>query len=317
MVAVPDILIQPAPEVQYIPPIRPIPDPCALCPAPPPPADPPSPPLNETVPTFSLDEIFYVQQALITHCEAMKYRIAVLDPPLFSQGKESRELEGIQTWRNRFDSKFAALYFPWALVYDPLQVGGKLVRAVPPSGHVTGTYANFDQSVGVHRAPANLELKWIQDLMMDVSADVQGLLNPAGINCLRAFPGRGLRVYGARTVSSQPSWIYVNVRRLMMMIEKAVENALQWAVFEPNDFRLRLSVTNVLTGFLESIYQAGALQGATDRQAFFVKCNASNNPPAVTDAGQFIAEIGVAPAIPAEFIVFRVGRTQDRLEITE
>ena len=152
---------------------------------------------------------------------------------------------------------------------------------------------------------------------MDVSADVQGLLNPAGINCLRAFPGRGLRVYGARTVSSQPSWIYVNVRRLMMMIEKAVENALQWAVFEPNDFRLRLSVTNVLTGFLESIYQAGALQGATDRQAFFVKCDASNNPPAVTDAGQFIAEIGVAPAIPAEFIVFRVGRTQDRLEITE
>jgi uncharacterized protein len=138
-----------------------------------------------------------------------------------------------------------------------------------------------------------------------------------GINCLRSFPGRGLRVYGARTLSSDPSWIYVNVRRLMMMIEKAVENSLQWAVFEPNNFKLRISVTSALTVFLESIYEAGALAGTTDNEAFFVKCDAQNNPPEVTDAGQFIAEVGVAPAIPAEFIVFRVGKTQDRLEVTE
>jgi uncharacterized protein len=138
-----------------------------------------------------------------------------------------------------------------------------------------------------------------------------------GINCLRSFPGRGLRVYGARTVSSDPSWIYVNVRRLMMMIEKAAETSLQWAVFEPNNFKLRISVTSALTVFLESIYEAGALAGATDNEAFFVKCDAQNNPPEITDAGQFIAEVGVAPAIPAEFIIFRVGKTQDRLEVTE
>ena len=317
IVAIPDILIQPAPPVQFTPPIRQTPDPCALCPAPPPPADPPPPPLNEPAPTFSLDDIFYVQQALVSHCEAMKFRIAVLDPPLFSQGKESREVEGIQTWRNRFDSKFAALYFPWAIVYDPLQLGGNLVRAIPPSGHVVGTYANTDQTVGVHRAPANYELNWIQDLMVDINSAVQGVLNPAGINCLRTFPGRGLRVYGARTVSSEPSWIYVNVRRLMMMIEKAVELSLQWAVFEPNDFRLRISVRQALSIFMEAVFEAGALAGATADQAFFVKCDGSNNPPDVTDAGQFVAEVGVAPAIPAEFIVFRVGRTQDKLEVTE
>jgi hypothetical protein len=317
IVAVPDILIQPAPQPQYLPPIQQKPDPCALCPGLPAPADPPPPPQNESAPVFTLDDVFYVQQVLVEHCEKMKYRIAVLDAPLFSGAKESREVAEIQTWRHRFDSTYAALYFSWALVYDPLQLGGSTVRAIPPSGHVVGTYAHFDLLTGVHRAPANFELNWIQDLLVDVDASTQGILNPMGINCLRSFPGRGLRVYGARTVSSDPSWIYVNVRRLMMMIEKAVESSLQWAVFEPNNFKLRISVTSGLTVFLESIYEAGALAGATDNEAFFVKCDAQNNPPEVTDAGQFIAEVGVAPAIPAEFIIFRVGKTQDRLEVIE
>ena len=317
IVAVPDILIQPSPPVAYTPPIIQTPDPCALCPAPPASAPPPPPPLEEAPPTFSLDDIYYVQQALVDHCEAMRYRIAVLDPPLFSVPGESRELQEIQSWRQRFDSKYAALYFPWVVVFDPLHLGGSPVRTIPPSGHVVGTYANSDLTVGVHRAPANFELQWIQDLLMDISPVDQGLLNPEGINCLRTFPARGLRVYGARTVSSDPSWIYVNVRRLMMMIEKAVERSLQWAVFEPNNAQLRLSVSSALTVFLESVYEAGALAGATDQEAFFVKCDAKNNPPELSDTGQFVAEVGVAPAIPAEFIVFRVGRTQDRLEVTE
>lgn len=317
IVAVPDILIQPVPPVACTPPIVETPDPCALCPAPPMPAPPPPPPLQETPPTFSLDEIYYVQQALVDHCEAKRYRIAVLDPPLFSVPGESREIQEIQSWRHRFDSKYAALYFPWVMVFDPLHLGSNPVRAVPPSGHVVGTYAHADLTVGVHRAPANFELNWVQDLLLDISPEVQGLLNPAGINCLRTFSDRGLRVYGARTVSSDPSWIYVNVRRLMMMIEKAVEYSLQWAVFEPNNAELRLRVTSALTVFLESVYEGGALAGATDREAFFVKCDATNNPPELAAAGQFVAEVGVAPAIPAEFIVFRVGRTQDRLEVTE
>lgn len=317
IVAVPDILIQPAPPVQYTPPIVPPTDPCALCPAPPLPASPPPPPLEEAAPVFSLDDIFYVQQALVDHCEAMKYRIAVLDPPIFSAANESKEIAEIQVWRNRFDSPFAALYFPWAIVYDPLQLGGNIVRSIPPSGHVVGTYANTDLQVGVHRAPANYELEWVQDLMVDVNAADQAVLNPLGIDCVRTFPGRGLRIYGARTLSSDPSWIYVNVKRLMMMIEKSLEVSLQWAVFEPNDARLRLAVSGAITVFLEAVYEAGALAGATDNQAFYVKCDATNNPPDVTDAGQFVAEVGVAPAIPAEFIVFRVGRTQDALEVTE
>jgi phage tail sheath protein FI len=247
----------------------------------------------------------------------MKYRIAVLDPPLFSSGKESKDVAEIQTWRDRFDSSFAALYFPWAIVYDPLQLGGNVVRTIPASGHVAGTYANTDLTIGVHRAPANYELNWVQDFLIDIDATVQGVLNPLGINCMRTFPGRGLRIYGARTLSSDPSWTYVNVRRLMMMIEKSLEVSLQWAVFEPNNAGLRLAVSSAISVFLEAVYEAGALAGATDTQAFYVKCDASNNPPDLTDAGQFLAEVGVAPAIPAEFIVFRVGRTQDGLELTE
>ena len=316
IVAVPDILIQPAPPVEFTPPLATPPDPCALCPAPPSPAAPVPPPLEETPPVFSLDDIYRVQQSLVDHCEAMKYRIAVLDPPLFSVPGESRELQEIQSWRQRFDSSYAALYFPWVLVYDPLHLGGNPVRAVPPSGHVVGTYANYDLTVGVHRAPANFELNWIQALLMDITAVDQGLLNPAGINCLRVFPARGLRVYGARTLSSNRLWTFVNVRRLMMMIEKAVEYSLQWAVFEPNNAQLRLGVSSALTVFLESVYEAGALAGKTDKEAFFVKCDATNNPPDLANVGQFLAEVGVAPAIPAEFIVFRVGRTESRLEVT-
>ena len=266
---------------------------------------------------FTLDEIAYVQQALVDHCTSMRYRIAVLDPPLFSVPGESRELQEIQSWRERFDSSYAALYFPWVLVYDPLQLGGNPLRAIPPSGHVAGTYANYDLTVGVHRAPANFELNWIQALLLDLGPVEQGVLNPAGINCLRVLRSRGIRVYGARTVSSSTLWTYVNVRRLMMMIEKAAEYSLQWAVFEPNDAQLRLKVSSALTVFLESIFEAGGLSGATDKEAFFVKCDATNNTSDMADVGQFLAEVGVAPAIPAEFIVFRVGRTADRLEVTE
>ena len=191
------------------------------------------------------------------------------------------------------------------------------MRAVPPSGHVVGTYATADLTVGVHRAPANFPLNWIQALLLEPSASEQGLLNPQGINCLRTFPARGLRVYAARTLSSDPSWRYVNVRRLMMMIEKAVEYSLQWAVFEPNNAQLRIRVSTALNIFLESLFQGGAFAGATAEQSFFVKCDASNNPPELAAAGQFLAEVGIAPTIPAEFIVFRIGRTQDRLEVTE
>jgi len=192
-----------------------------------------------------------------------------------------------------------------------------LVRDIPPSGHATGTCAHVDLETGVHRAPANVELSWIQDVAVDVDAGTQGILNPMGINCIRSFRRRGLRIYGARTVSSDPQWIFVNVRRLMMMIEKTLDRSLQWAVFEPNNYILRQNVAGAISSFLEAVYEAGALAGASDAEAFYVKCDAGNNPPELGDLGEFLAEVGVAPAVPAEFVVFRVGRTQDRLEITE
>jgi hypothetical protein len=311
IVAVPDILIRPVPPVQYEPPPPPVVDECLPC-KPPPPAPPLPPPPVEQPPEFTPEQIFAVQRALVAHCEAMRYRIALLEPPA-----SGMDVGAIQGWRQRFDSKYAALSYPWTVVYDPLRSGGRVVRAIPPSGHVAGIYAQTDIAVGVHKAPANTELLWAQDATAQVDADLQGLLNPQGINCIRAFPGRGLRLYGARTVSSDPSWRYVNVRRLLMMIEQAVEVATQWAVFEPNDFFLRQTLLLAISSFLESLWQGGALAGATADEAFFVKCDNDNNPPGTADLGRLIVDVGVAPSIPAEFVVFRIGRTQDTLEITE
>jgi phage tail sheath protein FI len=314
-VAMPDILMQPSPPVEIpVPPAAA--DPCDPC-APPPQAPPPPPLLIERVPGFSLDDIARVQQRLVEHCEAMRYRVALLDPPLFSGRNESVDFAEVQTWRQRFDSKYAALYFPWLLVYDPLQPRGAVVRAVPPSGHVAGIYARTDFEKGVHCAPANTAVRWAQDVTVSVNAARQGVLNPLGINCIRSFPGRGLLLYGARTVSSQPAWRFVNVRRLMILIEETIEYASQWIVFEPNNDRLRQAVTATISGFLRREWERGALIGSTAEQAFFVHCDASNNPPVFAAGGRLLAEVGVAPSVPAEFVVFRVGRTDDVLGVTE
>jgi phage tail sheath protein FI len=317
IVAVPDILIQPVPPVETAPQPKPEPDPCLPGEEPPPVAEPLAPRLVERAPNFSLDQVFAVQQALVAHCEAQSDRIALIDPPVLSAQADVVDIGEIQSWRQRFDSKYAALYYPWMLVYDPLRLHGQVVRAIPPSGHVAGIFARTDIETGVHKAPANAELRWAQDVTTEVTAEMQGLLNPLGINCIRTFPGRGLRVYGARTVSSDPSWRYVNVRRLLMMIEEAVEDSIQWAVFEPNDFYLRQTLTLAISSFLQVLWERGALVGETADQAFFVKCDEENNPSDVTDLGQLIAEVGVAPVIPAEFVVFRIGWTEDTLEIVE
>jgi phage tail sheath protein FI len=317
IVAAPDILVQPVPPPQISTPPVTVPDPCSLCPPPLPDAATPPPPLFEQAPAFSLEEIFRMEQALVEHCERMLYRIALLDPPLFSGPSENLEVGEIQGWRQRFDSKYAALYFPWVRVYDPLHLGGNVVRTIPPSGHVAGIYARNDLTYGVHHAPANQELLWSQDVAAEVNAGVHGILNPEQINCIRVFPGRGLLLYGARTVSSDPDWRFVNVRRLLMMIEKTLQHALQWTVFEPNNQVLRRTLTVNVTSFLEALWEQGALVGVTDKQAFYVKCDDENNPPEVSDAGQLVVEVGVAPSIPAEFVVFRLGRTTDKLEVTE
>ena len=317
IVAAPDILIEPSPAVVYTgPPQKPT-NPCLPCSIAAPEIPKPVPPPVEAAPQFSLDEVYQVQQALIAHCAAMQFRFAILDPPDFGYPKQHVDLGEVQTWRQRFDTMYAALYYPWILVLDPLQSGNQIVRRIPPSGHVAGVYANTDLTVGVHKAPANSALQWAQDLTNEVTAEMQALLNPLAVNCIRSFSGRGMRVYGARTLSSEPSWLFVNVRRLISMIEHALEISMQWTVFEPNNIHLWNLVRASIGSFLDSVWKKGALMGNTAASAYYVKCDLTTNPLPVTETGQMVVEIGVAPALPAEFVVFRLGRVEDGLEVSE
>jgi len=317
IVAAADILIEPSPAVLRSPLPPPVVEPCCGPVAAPALPLPPAPTIVESAPRFSLDSIFRVQQALVQHCEMMRFRFAILDSPAFGFPAQRIDAGEIQSWRQRFDTEFAAMYLPWIYVRDPLQTGTQLVRRIPPSGHVAGVYAKTDLTVGVYKAPANTELLWAQALTAEISENLQGVFNPAGIDCLRTFPGRGMRVYGARTLSSDSSWRFVNVRRLVSMIEHALLISLQWSVFEPNDVFLWHKVTVAISSFLEAIWRKGALTGNTAAEAFYVKCDSTTNTLAVTQAGEMIAEIGVAATIPAEFVVFRIGRSEDLLEVTE
>jgi Bacteriophage tail sheath protein len=316
IVAIPDINIQPLPPPQKAPLPPCVPDPCL--PDPPlRPATPRPPTVGDLPPLFTEQQIFAVQSAMIEQCEQRRDRIALLDPPYALVRDDRLGIGAVRAWRQRFDSKYAAFYFPWLKVEDPLRLIPSLIRDVPPSGHVAGFYAKTDSEIGCHKAPANGALAWVQDATVAVAEVAHGVLNAENINAIRAFPGRGLRIFGARTVSSDPDWRYVNVRRLLMMIEKAVHLSCQWAVFEPNNVFTRAKLHLALTSFLLALWQRGALMGASAREAFFVRCNKDNNPAAARDDGQLLAEVGVAPSKPFEFVVLRVGRTDNEFEITE
>lgn len=316
MLAVPDINIQPIaiPPTVPLPPC--VPDPCL--PGGPVPEAPAPPPADlELSPTFSDTEIYRVQAAMVQQCEDLRDRIALLDPPRSASRDDRLGVGAAQAWRSLFDTSYAAFYYPWLRVADPLRSPYGPTRDIPPSGHVAGQYAQTDLTVGVHKAPANQPLVWVQDVTVAVNAAQQGILNPQAINAIRTLPGRGIRIFGARTTSSDPDWRYVNVRRLLMMIEKAIRLSTQWAVFEPNDeltwAKLRLS----LTSFLISLWQAGALVGNTVEEAFFVRCDETTNPPSERSEGDLVALVGVAPSYPYEFVVVRVGRTGNEFEISE
>jgi uncharacterized protein len=315
IVAVPDIHIQPKPTPRFSPPPPCIPDPCL--PAGVPPAVPRPPSVGDLPPVFPQSAIYQVQAALIQHCEKLRDRIALLDPPYSAARDDKLGVGAVRAWRSRFDSKYAAFYYPWLRVVDPLRSSTSLVREIPPSGHVAGQYAQNDFQFGVHKAPANAPLIWAEDVTVFVDDAVHGILNPVGINAVRPLPGRGLRLFGARTMSSDTDWQHLNVRRLMMMIEKAIEAAIQWAVFEPNSTLTRTKLNLTLTNFLLSLWQRGALMGASATDAFFIKCDDDNNPPEERDQGRLLATIGVAPSRPFEFIILRVGRAHNQFEISE
>jgi phage tail sheath protein FI len=250
-----------------------------------------------------------VQQALMAHCENNKYRFAVLDP------SEHASLDTVQSQRSLYDSKYAALYYPWIQIFDPLQ--NKPVFA-PPSGHVCGLYALTDQEVGVHKAPANAVLRQVRDLQATITKGQQDILNPRGINAIRAFPGRGIRVWGARTTSSDALWRYVNVRRLFIFLEQSIDEGSQYAVFEPNDLPLWNRLKASLTAFLTTVWRAGALQGATEAEAFFVKVGLGETMTQDDiDNGRVIILIGVAPVKPAEFVIFRIGQKVGGSDVSE
>jgi phage tail sheath protein FI len=237
-----------------------------------------------------------VQDAVLSHCESRKDRFAILDSPETISG-------GVDRLPKPRDSKYGAFYFPWIQVYDPDK--GNIF--VPPSGHIAGVYSRVDNERGVHKAPANEIVRGALGLKYNVSKGEQDLLNPKGINAIRLMNG-GIRIWGARTLSSDPSWKYINVRRLFIMVETSIERATQWVVFEPNDHRLWKRVTRTISSFLTLLWRNGALMGTSPEQAFFVKCDAETNPAEVVDAGQLVVEIGLAPVKPAEFVIFRIGQ---------
>ena len=250
-----------------------------------------------------------VQQALIDHCEAERYRFAVLD----SEGPPRDTIADVLALRQRYDTRYAALYYPWVTIPEPHPANISDIRqiAIPPSGHVVGIYARVDNTRGVHKAPANEVLRGITGVTQKIHQREHDVLNPYPVNIdvLRDFrdSNRGLRVWGARCITSDSDWKYVNVRRLLIFIEASIDRGLKWAVFEPNAEPLWARVTRAIANFLTLVWRNGALEGTSVEQAFFVKCDRTTMTQTDIDEGRLICVIGVAPVKPAEFVIIRIG----------
>ncbi len=251
----------------------------------------------------ALGDVSAMQKDILNHCNRMGDRFAVLD------SMRNAEADGVLTQQRQLaGSANGALYFPWIITRDN--------SAIPPCGHVAGVYARSDSRIGVHKAPANETLEGVLDLAVDVDHAMQALLNPAGINCLRAFAGRGIRVWGARTVQQTGVWTYVNVRRLFITVIRWALRFMNPVVYEPHRPALWARITRELTAYLSELHRRGGFLGATPQEAFFVKCDAENNPREVRDAGLVIADIGLAVAAPAEFIVVRIAHGIEGADVT-
>ena len=239
-----------------------------------------------------------VQLSLVAHCENLASRFAVLDIP-----QDAKKVQDIINHRNIFDTTYAALYHPWLTVFDPLD---KRNICIPPSGSVMGIYARTDNTRGVHKAPANEVVRSCVGLDVQFNIGEQDILNPKGVNLIRAFPGMGIRVWGARTASSDGSWKYINVRRLFIFIEESIKANTNWAVFEPNDEVLWVRVQRTIEVFLTNLWRGGSLAGTSPDLAFFVNIGRTTMTQDDIDNGRLICVIGVAPVKPAEFVIFRI-----------
>jgi uncharacterized protein len=248
----------------------------------------------------SVDNPIALQDAVLDHCKTAGDRMAILDSlrdPRVSLVENDQHKKLLEMGSSVVNG---ALYYPWIQAYEGL--------VVPPCGHVAGVFARSDRKFGVHKAPANEVLQGVSDLVPNVSDADQAELNPIGVNCLRAFPGRGIRVWGARTLGGDANgeWKYISVRRLFLTVGRWIERNLTDVAFEPNDARLWSRIERELTIYFSDLLRQGALKGTTATEAFYVKCNAETNPQEGREAGKVVTEIGLAPSVPAEFIVVRI-----------
>ena len=239
-----------------------------------------------------------VQAALIAFCENKKSCFAILDVPM-----ELKKTNDVANFRDMYDSTYAAMYHPWLEMYD---AGAKRSAYFPPSGAMAGIYARTDIERGVHKAPANEVVRGCTGLSCAYNEGEQDILNPMGVNLIRAFTGRGIRVWGARTISSNGLWKYLNVRRLFIYVEESIKANTNWVVFEPNSTTLWNRVTRTIETFLATCWRDGALAGSTPSEAFFVECGPTTMTQDDIDNGRLICQIGIAPVKPAEFVIFRI-----------
>jgi hypothetical protein len=235
---------------------------------------------------------------IITHCEDLRFRFAVLDSDKAETVNDADPRFKLQT-----DTSYAAYYYPWIAISDP-KTGAQTL--VPPGGHVLGVYARSDSERGVFKAPANEIVRGALDLAYKLKDNDQDVLNPLGVNLIRSFPDRGIRIWGARTITSDALWKYVNVRRLFIFLEHSIYDGTQWVVFEPNDPRLWARVTDTIRIFLRAQWRLGALFGRTEEQAFFITCDERVMSQDDILNGRLVCEIGIAPVRPAEFVIFRI-----------
>src|SRR5262245_24847630 len=262
------------------------------------------------VPDIMIDDIrglqeivFELQQEVLEYCKDTGERFAILDVlPGATASIEKNTEKTVLHWRE-LTSTDGALYFPWIRVKS---LNGSGERWVPPCGHISGIYARSDARVGFHKAPANEIVEGVLDLQMEVTHEIQSELNEVGVNCLRSFPRRGIRVWGARTLSGHRNWRYVNVRRIFLTLVRWIEHNMQDLVFEPNEPSLWDRVRDRVGSFCYELFERGALKGRDSAEAFFVKCDAETNPLDVREAGQLICDVGLAPLTPAEFILIRI-----------
>jgi len=251
--------------------------------------------------TLATDQAMVARSYLIGHAERMRYRFAITAGPPDADQAAIREVRG------QYDSTYAAMYYPWLVTPAPGGAGGETML-LSPEGAVAGVYARSDIERGVHKAPANEVVRGILRFSRPVNKGEQDVLNPEGVNCLRFFEGRGNRIWGARTISSDPEWTYVNVRRLFIYMEHSIDRGTQWAVFEPNNEALWLRIRLTIESFLYDVWRTGALMGTKPSEAYFVRCDRTTMSQGDLDNGRLVCLIGVAPTKPAEYVIFRIGQ---------